>query len=163
MKTDKKEVALGGEEKQTVSPKETKRKKSLAKTKTEVVTDLSPSEIESLIVSLSNQGHSMSEIGLLLRDQHNVFKTHVVVNKTISQVLAEHQLLPEIPEDLLSLIQKVVALDSHLQKNKKDFSAKRGYQLTVSKIRRLVDYYHKTNRLPKKWRYTIETARLLVK
>lgn len=100
---------------------------------------------------------------MLLRDQHNVPKTKIVIDKTISQVLKERDLEPEIPEDLMALIRRVVSLDLHLQKNKKDYSAKRGYQLTVSKIRRLVEYYHNTNRLPKKWRYSIETARLLVK
>lgn len=78
-------------------------------------------------------------------------------------MLESNKLKPEIPEDLMALIRRVVALDAHLQKNKKDYSAKRGYQLTVSKIRRLVEYYHHSNSLPKKWRYSIETARLLVK
>ena len=51
----------------------------------------------------------------------------------------------------------------HMQTNKKDQTAKRGYTLTVSKIRRLTDYYHRTGKLDKAWRYTAETAALLVK
>ena len=124
---------------------------------------LKPKEIEELIVNLTNQGVSASEIGLILRDQQGVPKTKATMGKTISQILKENQLSPEIPEDLMALIRRVVALDTHMQKNKKDYSAKRGYQITVSKIRRLVKYYHQTKQLPKKWRYSIETARLLVK
>ncbi|MBU0635847.1 30S ribosomal protein S15 [Candidatus Micrarchaeota archaeon] len=124
---------------------------------------LKPKEIEETIIGLTNQGISASEIGLILRSQHGIPKTKAVLGKTISQILKEHKLSPEIPEDLMALIRRVVALDAHLQKNKKDYSAKRGYQLTVSKIRRLVKYYHQTKQLSKKWRYSIETARLLVK
>lgn len=147
-------------------PKTAKEKPVKETAKKEKKTDkpvLKSKEIEEIIVGLSNQGISASEIGIALRDQHGILRTKVVTGKTISQILNENQLSPEIPEDLMALISRVVALDSHMQKNKKDFSAKRGYQITVSKIRRLVKYYHKTSRLPKKWRYSIETARLLVK
>lgn len=164
MKKEKEEAKAETVEAETMETKKVspKKAKKAAKT-TDMKTDLNPSEIEEMIVAFANQGHSASEIGMLLRDQHNVPKTKIVIDKTISQVLKERDLRPEIPEDLMALIRRVVALDLHLQKNKKDYSAKRGYQLTVSKIRRLVEYYHNTNRLPKKWRYSIETARLLVK
>ncbi len=164
MKKEKEEAKAEPGEAETAetkkgSPKKTKK----AAKNADIKTDLNPNEIEEMIVAFANQGHSASEIGMLLRDQHNVPKTKMVIDKTISQVLKERDLQPEIPEDLMALIRRVVSLDLHLQKNKKDYSAKRGYQLTVSKIRRLVEYYHNTNRLPKKWRYSIETARLLVK
>ncbi len=125
--------------------------------------EFSVSEINAMIVTLANQGHNASQIGALLRDQHHVFSVREITGKTITQILAEHQLAPESPEDLLALIRRVVQLDKHIQENKKDFTAKRGYQLTVSKIRRLVKYYRAAKRLPKDWRYSIETARLLVK
>lgn len=144
-------------------PRAAKKASKRASKKELPKTDLKPHEIEELVAGLANQGHSASEIGMILRDQHNVPKTQLVIGKTVSQILKEKNLEPEIPEDLMALIRRVVALDLHVQRNKKDFSAKRGYQLTVSKIRRLVEYYHQTNRLPKKWRYNIETARLLVK
>lgn len=83
--------------------------------------------------------------------------------KTILQILSENGIKPEVPEDLLFLIKKAVALDEHLKKNKKDASAKRGCEMTVSKIRKLVKYYIKSKRLPADWRYSIETAKLLVK
>lgn len=141
------------------TPKKTKAKKAAAKPQSE----FSANEIEEMIVALANQGHTGSQIGLLLRDQHHVFSVRDITQKTISQILAERKLSGELPEDLMALIRRVVTLDRHLSENKKDFSAKRGYQLSVSKIRRLVKYYQKTKRLPKDWRYSIETARLLVK
>jgi small subunit ribosomal protein S15 len=122
-----------------------------------------PKEIEEAIVSLSNAGHSASEIGMILRDQYGVPNVKELTGKKIEGILEKHELLPDVPQDLLNLIKKSVALQKHSSENKKDFTAKRGYQLTVSKIRRLVKYYHKKGKLPKEWRYTAEKAALLVK
>ncbi len=131
--------------------------------KQKIISDLKPTEIEDLIVELGNQGLNASQIGVILRDQHNIPKAKLATGKTVTDILVGHGLQTEIPEDLLALIRRVVTLDKHLQQNKKDFSAKRGFQLTVSKIRRLVAYYHKKKKLPADWRYSIEKARLLVK
>ena len=124
---------------------------------------LTKQEAESMAVSLANAGHTPSEIGLILRDEHNVKDFTELTGTTIQKVLGEHKLLGEIPEDMLNLIKNSVKLYNHLDKNKKDFSAKRGYIITVSKIRRLTVYYSKKGKLPKGWRYTPESAALLVK
>ena len=128
-----------------------------------LLSDLKPSQIEELVAELGNQGLNASQIGTVLRDQHGIPKTKLLTGRTINEILAARQLAPEIAEDLMALIRRVVVLDNHMQLNKKDFSAKRGYQLTVSKIRRLVAYYHSKKRLPADWRYSIQKARLLVK
>jgi len=120
-------------------------------------------EIEEQIVSLANAGHSASKIGLILRDEHGVANFVESSGKGIQQVLKENGLLGEMPEDLLNLIRRSVVLFNHMQKNKKDFSAKRGYELTVSKIRRLTKYYSKKDRIPTGWVYSPEQAALLVK
>ncbi len=125
--------------------------------------DYKPKEIEEAIINLANTGSSPSQIGLILRDQYGIPKMKKVANQTVSEVLIKHKLIGEVPEDLLNLIRKSVKLDRHLAQNKKDMSAKRGLQLTVSKIRRLTDYYHKNKRLPKDWIYTPEKAALLTK
>ena len=122
-----------------------------------------PKEIEGLIVNMANAGKKKSQIGVALRDQYGVPSVKALTGKTISQILEEQGLKEELPEDLLNLITKSVMLQDHLKEHKKDFKAKRGYQLTVSKIRRLVKYYSKKEKIPKEWRYTDETARLLVK
>ena len=41
-------------------------------------------------------------------------------------------------------------------------TAKRGFQLTESKINRLVKYYKKTNKMPKDWKFDRAKAKLLV-
>jgi ribosomal protein S15P/S13E len=125
--------------------------------------DYKPQEVEDLIVNLSNQGFDPAQIGMALRDQYGIPNVRAVTQKRINQILSEKKLATDIPRDLLNLIRRSVALQKHLAENKKDYSSKRGYQLTVSKIRRLVAYYVNTGKLPRDWRYTPETAALLVK
>lgn len=125
--------------------------------------DYNPQEIEDLIVNLSNQGMGPAQIGMALRDQYGVPNVKAITKKRVNQILTEKKLASDIPRDLLNLIRRSVALQKHMEANTKDFSSKRGYQLTVSKIRRLVDYYVTNGKLPADWRYTPETAALLVK
>ncbi len=120
-------------------------------------------EIEQLIVTLANQGQASSEIGMTLRDSHGIPSVKKLTGRRIEAVLGEHKLLADVPRDLLNLIRRSVELQKHLSTNRKDYTAKRGYQLTVSKIQRLVAYYKRADKLPGDWRYTPETAALLVK
>jgi small subunit ribosomal protein S15 len=124
---------------------------------------VSAKELEEIVVSLANAGHSPSKIGLILRDEHSIKDFKEISGKTIQEVLKENELLGEIPEDLLNLIKRSVVLYNHLDKNKKDYSAKHGYELTVSKIRNLSKYYVKKGKLPSGWFYSAEKAALLVK
>ncbi|MEK6967241.1 MAG: 30S ribosomal protein S15, partial [Nanoarchaeota archaeon] len=59
-------------------------------------------------------------------------------------------------------IRKNIYVKHHLEKNHKDMAAKRGLQLTDSKIRRLVKYYKRTKRIEKDWTYDPDKIRLLV-
>ena len=68
----------------------------------------------------------------------------------------------EIPEDLMALIRKSVMLQKHLEENHHDMSAKRGLQLTRAKIKRLVDYYKKSKKLPIDFKYDSESIKLYV-
>ncbi|WP_297476078.1 30S ribosomal protein S15, partial [Thermococcus sp.] len=81
----------------------------------------------------------------------------------ITKILEENGLAPDIPEDLMALIRKAVKLRKHLEMHPKDKHSRRGLQLTESKIRRLVKYYRRTGKLPAKWRYDPEQAKLLVR
>jgi len=127
------------------------------------VQTITAKEAEETVVSLANAGHGPSKIGLILRDEHLVKNFHELTGKTIKLVLGENKLLGDIPEDLLNLIRKSVMLYNHVEKNHKDYSAKRGYELTVSKIRKLSKYYVKKGTLPNDWYYSPEKAALLVK
>ena len=125
--------------------------------------EMSVKEAEETVVSLANAGHGPSKIGLILRDEHDIKNFNELTGKTVKAVLKDNNLLGDIPEDLLNLIRKSVILHNHLEKNKKDFSAKRGYEVTVSKIRKLSKYYVKKGILPNDWYYSPEKAALLVK
>ena|SRR3989344_2253211 len=125
--------------------------------------EYSQPEVEKLIVELANTGLTASQIGMSLRDQHGIPSVKKLTGLTIEKILAKHKLSSDIPRDLLNLISRSVVLQKHLEGNDKDQSARRGYTLTVSKIRRLTDYYIKKGKLARDWRYTPETAALLVK
>ena len=77
--------------------------------------------------------------------------------------MKKHKTYQQLPEDLFNLIKKAVNLRAHMEKNKKDYTSKRGLALTESKIRRLAKFYKKKKQLPKDWKYDAEKARLLVK
>ena len=122
---------------------------------------LNPREIESRIVELVKSGKSTSEIGMILRDQYAVPNVKTATGKSISQILENNKLKPEIPEELRNLIQTALSLKKHLESHRKDLKNKRNLQLTESKIRRLTEYYHREGQLPKGWKYSPEQAKLL--
>lgn len=120
-------------------------------------------EVEELVVKFAREGKNASMIGIILRDQYGIPDVKLITGKTITKILEKHKLAPEIPEDLFALMKKAVRIKEHLDKNKKDNTAKRGLQLTEAKIRRLADYYKEKGKLPKDWKYSLDTARLLVR
>lgn len=122
---------------------------------------LNPREVESRVIELGKAGRSTSEIGLVLRDQYAVPDVKLATGKKISRILEGNNIKTEIPEDLRNLIHTALQLKKHIDDNKKDLKSKRNLQLTESKIRRLTDYYHGQNRLPKDWKYTLEQAKLM--
>lgn len=115
-------------------------------------------EVEKLVKKLAKEV-TPGKIGLILRDQYGIGSVKKY-GFTISSLTSKKE---EVPEDLYDLLKKVVNLHDHMQKNKKDHSSKYGLQALESKIRRLGKYYIRTGRLPKDWKYTIQSARLLVK
>jgi small subunit ribosomal protein S15 len=122
---------------------------------------LNPREIESHIIELSKNGHSTSEIGMILRDQYAVPDVKLATGKKITKILEQNKMKQEIPEDLRNLIHTALQLKKHLETHKKDLSNKRSFQLTESKIRRLTKYYHSKKALPEGWKYSPEQAKLM--
>jgi len=122
-----------------------------------------PFEVEKLVVKLSKEGKSSAEIGIELRDTYGIPSVKSITGKKINKILKENEMLPKIPEDIKNLMKRALALMKHLEKNKKDNIAKRGLQLTESKIRRLTKYYKKNKILPKDWKYSREKINLLLK
>ena len=122
----------------------------------------SDKEIEMIIAKLAKSGKSASEIGLVLRDSYGVPDVRVLLKKKLNQVLVEKELASKIPEDLQNLIKRSLAIRKHMGANKQDMTAKRGLQLTESKVKRLVTYYKSRGKLPAAWKYDAESVRLLV-
>jgi small subunit ribosomal protein S15 len=119
-------------------------------------------EVERLVVKLRKDGLQSSDIGRILRDQYGIPSVRTITGKTITKILEENELLPEMPEDLLNMLKNAVSLRDHLVKSKRDYTSKHGLELLESKIRRLIKYYRKTKRLPKDFKYEPERAKLLV-
>ncbi|MBI2673625.1 30S ribosomal protein S15 [Candidatus Woesearchaeota archaeon] len=119
-------------------------------------------EVEQLILKLSKAGKPSSQIGIVLRDVYGIPSVRVVTNKKINAILEENEIKPKIPEDLVAVIRKGIQVMKHLEANKKDMTAKRGLQLTESKIRRLAKYYKNVGKLPKDWQYNRESIKLLI-
>jgi len=122
-----------------------------------------PAEVEALIEKLAKEGKPTSQIGMILRDTYGVPDVKSTLKKTVLDVLKEKKMAPKLPEDLSSLLRRVVALQKHAGKNKQDMTAKRGIQLTESKILRLIKYYKINKVLPADWKYDRTNVQLLLK
>ncbi|MCH8014395.1 MAG: 30S ribosomal protein S15 [Candidatus Dadabacteria bacterium] len=96
-----------------------------------------PKEVELIIAKLSKEGKNASEIGIVLRDTYGIPDSRLLFKKKLSFLLKEKNLAPELPDDLMTLIRRSVTIRKHMDENKKDQTAKRGLQLTESKIKRL--------------------------
>jgi small subunit ribosomal protein S15 len=122
---------------------------------------LNPREIEGRIIELAKAEKTTSKIGMILRDQYAVPDVKVATGKTITQILKQNNITSEIPEDLQSLIKTALKLKKHMDQNQKDYKTKRNLSLTESKIRRLMKYYRREQRLPEGWKYSLEQAKLM--
>ncbi len=118
---------------------------------------------EEIAVTVAKQGHTMAYTGLILRDLYGIPRVKLMTNKKMGQIYKENNLLPPIPDDLVALMRKAVNLNKHLKNNPKDISNKRGLILIEAKIKRLSDYYKLKNRIPKTWKYSIDSAEVLTK
>ena len=127
--------------------------------------DVDTDAVEERVVELAEEGHSPSEIGLVLRDEGvqgtPVPDIKLATGKKVTEILAEHDEQPEIPEDLRNLMAKAVRLRDHLAENQTDYQNKRALQNTESKIRRLIEYY-RGNEIDEAFSYSLDEARELI-
>jgi small subunit ribosomal protein S15 len=117
-----------------------------------------PEEVESFIIKLAKEGHSMSSIGTILRDQYAIPLVKPIVGKSISEVLQGAGLAPSLPEDLSNLMKKAQSLAVHMDKNKKDLHNKRNMQIIEARIHKLSRYYKREGVLAKNWKYVAKIA-----
>lgn len=119
-------------------------------------------EVELLVIKLAKEGMTPSQIGLQLRDVYGIPLTSVVTKKKISEILKEKNLLAPVPEDLNALIRRAIKIRKHMEENKHDQTAKRGLQITESKIMKLAKYYKNSSRIGKEWKYDPKSASITV-
>jgi small subunit ribosomal protein S15 len=117
-------------------------------------------QVSSLVVKLSKDGLTPSEIGLKLRDEHGIPLVKPVVGKSLTELLADNNIRPEMPEDLDTLVKKAVGLQKHLKIHNSDHRNVRSLELVEAKIHRLSKYYKKIGKLPKSWKYAAVIAQL---
>ena len=120
-------------------------------------------EVELLIAKLAKEGKSSSEIGTILRDTYGVPDIMTLCKKTVSDILKEKNIAPELPDDLMALIRKSVSIRKHMEANRKDQTAKRGLMLTESLIKRLTKYYKRTGKVVSGWKFDPEHAGFFAK
>jgi small subunit ribosomal protein S15 len=120
------------------------------------------SEVEGLVENLAKERKTSALIGTILRDQYGIPDVKMITGKTVSRIMKDRKLYPEMPEDMLNLLKKVVNLREHLERNKADQLSKKGLLNLESKIRRLGKYYSREGMLPKGWRYDPTKAKLLI-
>jgi small subunit ribosomal protein S15 len=124
--------------------------------------DMSPSDIELLVVELARKGYTPSMIGIILRDQFGIPLVKQVIGKKVEEILEKHGVKIVVPEDLFNLMKRAVNLRRHLEEHPKDTHSMRGLIEIESKIHRLVKYYKRVGKLPPDWEYNPETAKLIV-
>jgi small subunit ribosomal protein S15 len=124
---------------------------------------VSAGKVEELVVKLAKDGNSTSKIGIILRDQYGVPSVKQEVGKSVVQILEAHGIKHELPEDLMNLIKKAIALRRHLARNRRDRISKHGLEVIEARIQKLAKYYARTGVLPAGWRYEPEKAALLVR
>lgn len=117
-------------------------------------------EITDLVVKLTKDGFSSSEIGIKLRDEHNIPLVKPIIGKTITKLLIENNLAPAIPDDLNQLVQKALGLQKHLKNHNSDHRNVRSLELIEAKIHRISKYYKNNKRIPSNWKYASVIAQL---
>lgn len=117
-------------------------------------------EVEKLVIKYSKAGNTASETGIILRDTYGIHSVKALTGKSVSNILTENSIIPEFPEDLLSLFRKLSNVNLHLEKNRQDKTAKRGMQLTTAKINRLLKYYKRTGKVAADWKLDLKRLKM---
>ena len=105
-----------------------------------------PEEIQDLITKYGNQ--------------HSIPLVKPIINKGITEVLAENNLNTELPEDLQNIVNKSIGLQKHLRTHKSDHRNVRSLELIEAKVHRLSVYYKRKGLIPKNWKYKSVVAQL---
>ena len=119
-------------------------------------------EFTTQAIQLARGGLSAAQVGMTLRDSYGVPSIRAITGKRMTEVLTAGGIKAELPDDLQSLLKRVVHLQRHLAQHPKDLANRRGLSLMESRIRRLARYYRQRKVLPADWTYTAAGAVLQV-
>jgi small subunit ribosomal protein S15 len=117
-----------------------------------------PEEVEAFIIKLAKEGHNMSAIGTILRDQYAIPLVKPITGKSISDTVKAANLSAAMPEDLANLMKKAQGLAVHMDKNKKDLHNKRNMQIIEARIHKLSRYYKREGVIAKNFKYEAKIA-----
>lgn len=123
---------------------------------------LSPRDVETQVAGLAKEGKTTAVIGAYMRDQFGVPDVQRSTGKSVLEILRENKMEPRLPEEIANLLRTVVNLQAHIAENPKDLANQRALSLVEAKIRRLAKYFIREGRLPADWKYSRETAKLLL-
>jgi small subunit ribosomal protein S15 len=118
--------------------------------------DFETDEVRNMVVDLARDGHSPSEIGRILRDQHGIPSVKQITGQKITDILDDEGLGLDMPEDLKNLVDKADSLQSHLEKHPKDLQTERQLELVKARVRKLASYHRDEGNIPSDWEYTAE-------
>lgn len=121
----------------------------------------SPDEVETLIVDMAKNEVPPSMIGVKLRDEYGIPLVKPLLGKSIQDILAEHDLAQEIPEDLDRLVKRARQLQYHLRQNPGDRKNVRSLELVEAKIHRLSKRYKRLGLMPSEWKYKSKIAQFI--
>lgn len=85
---------------------------------------MKPAEVEKIVLDLAKKGESPAKIGLKLRDEHGIPKIKLI-SKKISKIIRENDMKAKSDKERIDA--KMKNLESHMEKNKKDMSAKKAH------------------------------------
>jgi small subunit ribosomal protein S15 len=109
--------------------------------------------VEALIIKLAKEGNPADKIGSILRDQYGIPLAKAITGKSITQLVKEANLAPQLPEDLAMLLKRANRMQRHMEKNKGDSKNIHNFQLLESRIHNLAVYYRNRGILPEGWKY----------
>lgn len=124
--------------------------------------DVDEQQIKELIADLARKKTRLSDIGIILRDEYGIPDIKLITGKSLKETVLDMGITIDLPDDLRDLMIKALRIRDHLELNKKDMRAKRDLFVTESRIKSLASYYMRKGILPSNWRYSAQTARLLV-
>jgi len=60
------------------------------------------------------------------------------------------------------MIKRLIELNKHLEKNKKDKHSKKSFETASARIRKMIKYYKSIGKLPEDWKFKLEEAEKLI-